>query len=373
MGESNHKTVNFLRGIPAEEALSKLLPKAAEGYKHAVEKYGTDVLQYGHFNGFKPLRDILGSAHHVDPNRVVAGNGGMEMISLLFKMLPLKSNIVVEEMTYDRVIHDAARFGHNLLGVELTSEGLNIDQLKDVFSKVPVAAFYGIPFHQNPTGIDYTLENRKAVESLCKAHDALCIWDICYEPLRYDGNQNQSIEVSNWGPILVSSFTKTISPGTKCGYMVLPDKNIELMTKIVANTRLNPNLPTQAFIVDFIQSGQCKAYLSYLCDLYKPRMDALNKALNAHFHGAYPAEIKGGFFSCIKFGAIPIEKEAEFLSTAGEAGVGIAAAWDAVAPDLRRGKQKQGLLVRLTFPACDPDQVEWGIATLKHVEETLKS
>ena len=76
MGESNHKTVNFLRGIPAEEALSKLLPKAAEGYKHAVEKYGTDVLQYGHFNGFKPLRDILGSAHHVDPNRVVAGNGG---------------------------------------------------------------------------------------------------------------------------------------------------------------------------------------------------------------------------------------------------------------------------------------------------------
>jgi len=373
VGESNQKTVSFLRGVPAEAALAHLLPKAAKGYKQAIDKYGTDVLQYGHFNGFKPLRDILGSVHHVDPERVVAGNGGMEMISLLFKMLPLKSNIVVEQMTYDRVIHDAARFGHNLIGVELTSDGVNIDQLKDVFGKVPVAAFYGIPFHQNPTGIDYTQENRNTVESLCKAHDALCIWDICYEPLRYDGNRNLPISVSDWGPILVSSFTKTISPGTKCGYMVLPEKNMALMTKIVANTRLNPNLPTQAFIAGFIQSGQCKDYLGFLCDLYKPRMDVMNQALNTHFCGAYPADVKGGFFSCIQFNAIPIEKEAKFLYAAKEAGVGVAMAWDAVAPDLREAKQKQGLFVRLTFPACDPDQIAWGIATLKEVEKTVQA
>jgi len=163
------KSINFLRGVPAEEDLSKLIPIASEGYKKAITNYGTDVLQYGHFNGFKPLRDLLGTLHHVDPERIIVGNGGMEVISLLFKSLPRESNIIVEEMTYDRVIHDAQRYGHNLIGVELTSTGLNLEQLKKVINKTSVAVFYGIPFHQNPTGIDYTPENRKAVERICKS------------------------------------------------------------------------------------------------------------------------------------------------------------------------------------------------------------
>jgi len=373
MSELNDKqSINFLRGVPAEEALSKLIPMASKGYESAINNYGTDVLQYGHFNGFKPLRDHLGTLHHVDPERIIVGNGGMEMISLLFKSLPRESNIIVEEMTYDRVIHDAQRYGHNLFGVELTPTGLNIDKFNEVISKKSFSAFYGIPFHQNPTGIDYTTDNRKAVENICKANDILCIWDICYEPLRYDGSLNEPIAVSDWGPVLVSSFTKIISPGTKCGYMVLPQKNIEQMTKIVANTRLNPNLPTQGFILNFIRSGEYDNYLNYLCNLYKPRMDALNTALNTNFSGAFPADVKGGFFSCITFDAIPSEKEAIFQSSAAKASVGVAPAWDAVAPNLRDEKQKRGLIVRLTFPAYDARDIEWGIAKLKQTEELLR-
>ncbi len=86
--QNNSKSVNFLRGVPAQEALNKLIPMASEGYQNAITKYGTDVLQYGHFNEFKPLRNILGNLHNVDPDRVFAGNGGMEMISLLLKSFP---------------------------------------------------------------------------------------------------------------------------------------------------------------------------------------------------------------------------------------------------------------------------------------------
>lgn len=371
MNDVKQQSVNFLRGVPSEEALAKLCSNASAGYQQVIEKYGTGVLQYGHFNGFKPLRDILGKMHGVDPDRIVAGNGGMEMISLIFKMLPLNSHILVEEMTYDRVIHDAERFGHQLTGIKLTGEGLDLDELKNAFRKGPVAAFYGIPFHQNPTGIDYTVENRKAVENICSENNALCIWDICYEPLRYDGNKNTPIEVTEQGPILVSSFTKTISPGTKCGYMILPENNMALMTKIVANTRLNPNLPTQAFIADFIESGKYDEYLNYLCGFYKLRMDALNTSLDSYFKGFYPAPVTGGFFSVIQFNAVPVAKQADFISTAAEKGIGIAAAWDAVAPNLREEKKALGLIIRLTFPACEPDQVAWGIKSLKDIEALI--
>src|SRR5210317_1837113 len=93
---SEQKSINFLRGIPAEEALSSLIPIASEGYEKAIKRYGTDVLQYGHINGFQPLRDLIGQSHQVDPERVIVGNGGMEVISLFLKSLPRGSTIIVE-------------------------------------------------------------------------------------------------------------------------------------------------------------------------------------------------------------------------------------------------------------------------------------
>ena len=368
---SEKQSINFLRGVPAEEALSRLIPMASEGYKKVIMRYGTDVLQYGHFTGFKPLRDLIGSLHGVNPERVIVGNGGLEVISLFFKSLPRESNIIVEESSYDRVLLDAKCYGHHLVGVKLTAEGVDLNQLRDVVNKNAVAAFYGIPFHQNPTGINYTEENRRSVEGVCKEHDILCIWDICYQDLRYDGRANNSIKVSEWGPILTSSFTKTISPGTKCGYMIVPNHYVGHLSGIIANTRINPNLPTQAFIADFIESGRYDDFVKYLCQLYRPRMEALNTALHSLFPGVFPGTISGGFFAPLPLENISSDKEASFVESARQAGVGIAASWDAVAPNYMEEKRAKGLFVRLTFPAFEPDRIEWGILKLKEIVEHI--
>jgi 2-aminoadipate transaminase len=366
---SEKPSVNFLRGVPAEEALSRLIPMASDGYERVIRRYGTDVLQYGHFAGFKPLRDLIGSLHHVNPERVIVGNGGMEVISLFFKSLPRESTIIVEEASYDRVLLDAMCYGNHLIGVKLTPEGVDLNQLRDVVNKNAVAAFYGIPFHQNPTGINYTEENRKDVERICREHGIPCVWDICYQDLRYDGKVNGSIEVFEWGPILTNSFTKTISPGTKCGYMIVPSHYVGHLSGIIANTRLNPNLPTQAFIADFMGSGQYDDFVKSLCKLYRPRMDALNTALNRFFPGAFPVAISGGFFALITLENISGDKEASFIESAKQAGVGVAAAWNALAPNCKEEKRKKGLLIRLTFPAFEPDEIEWGILKLKETVE----
>jgi 2-aminoadipate transaminase len=363
------QSINFLRGVPAEEALSRLIPMASEGYEKVIRRYGTDVLQYGHFTGFKPLRDLIGSLHRVHPERVIVGNGGLEVISLFFKSLPRESNIIVEEASYDRVLLDATCYGHHLIGVKLTPEGVDLNQFRDVVNKNAVAAFYGIPFHQNPTGINYTEETRKDVERVCREHSIPCVWDTCYQALRYDGKANDSIEVSEWGPILASSFTKTISPGTKCGYMIVPNDYVGHLSRIIANTRINPNLPTQAFIADFIESGRYDDFVKYLCKLYKPRMEALNTALDNLFPGAFPVVISGGFFAPLTLENISIDKEASFIESAKQAGVGVAAAWDAIPSNCKEETHKKGLFIRLTFPAYEPDKIEWGISKLK---ETAK-
>ncbi len=363
------KQVNFLRGVPADEALAHLIPIASESYKNVIQKYGTGVLQYGHFTGFKPLRDLIAKWHNVNPDRVIAGNGGLEVISLFFKSLPLQSNIIIEEVSYDRVLLDAKRYGHNLIGVKLTPDGVDVNQVEEIIKKNKITAFYGIPFHQNPTGINYSAENIKAVESLCKENNIFCVWDICYKDLRYDGKINTPIEVSEWGPILTSSFTKTISPGTKCGYMIVPENYVEYFTKIIANSRINPNLPTQAFIADFIESGEYEKYLKYLRNLYKPRMDALNSSIKIYLSEASEVEITGGFFAALTLANISNKNEKAFLESVKNLGVNISPAWDTIAPNFKDEKKEKGLFTRLTFPAFKPDEIEYGIAKINEAAE----
>ena len=79
-----------------------------------------------------PLRDLIGSSHGVSPERVIVGNGGLEVISLFFKSLPRESNIIVEEASYDRVVLDAKCYGHRLIGVKLTPEGVDLNQFRDM-------------------------------------------------------------------------------------------------------------------------------------------------------------------------------------------------------------------------------------------------
>jgi 2-aminoadipate transaminase len=364
-------SISFLRGVPAEAVLEKMVENVADGYARAVRRYGTGVLQYGHFNGFKPLRERLAAGHGVDPDRILVGNGGMEVISLLLKTLPTGSTLLIEEATYDRVVLDAQRYGHRLVGVRLGPEGVDLDHLRQAVSRHGPSLFYGIPFHQNPTGVTYSGDNRSAVERICRDNGLLCAWDICYQALRYDGRENDVVALDDWGPILINSFTKTLTPGTKCGYLVLPADLAAKTTSIAANTRINPNLPTQAFISEFIASGGYQRGLEEICRAYRPAMDALNQSLGDHFAGAYPTPVTGGFFSCLDLPGIVGPKEADFVAAAKEAGVILAPAWDAVAPDLRAERQARGLFVRLTFPALAPDQIRQGVGAMAGVVQAF--
>ena len=94
-------------------------------------------------------------------------------------------------------------------------------------------------------------------------------------------------------------------------------------------------------------------------------MEALNSALRDQFAGAFPTAVSGGFFATLTLENISPENEAAFINAAKQAGVGVAAAWDAVAPDRREATRRKGLFIRLTFPAFEPERIEWGVTMLK--------
>ena len=372
--------ISFLRGVPAEDALEAVAGIVENHYVKAMREYGAKLLQYqipglSDFNGFIPLKKSLADRYGIggDPNRrVICFNGGMEGLSIVLKAFPRGSQIAMEAMTYDRTLADVLRYEHEVLGIPLTKEGVDLDALEKTLSSGRVKLFYRIIYHQNPTGLDSTMENIEAAAKICARHNTLYLCDIAYYELRYDGRKNRLPDMTAYPDIcLVGSFTKTISAGTKCGFGIFPEALVDRLAPVIANTRLNPNYPTQAMIHKMIESGEYDEYLAYLSKLYQPRMDTLNRSLLKYLEGIEVPQVTGGFFMGIWLPGISDEEG--FVKAAKAQGVNIAVA-NVYCPGWKKILQEKhkGSFFRLTFPSLKSEDIEQGIERIATTYKNTK-
>lgn len=373
--------ISFLRGVPAEDALEAVAGMVENNYVKAMREYGAKLLQYqipglSDFNGFIPLKKSLADRYGIsgDPTRrVICFNGGMEGLSIVLKAFPRGSQIAMEAMTYDRTLADVLRYEHEVLGIPLTKEGVDLDALEKTLSSGRVKLFYRIIYHQNPTGIDSTMENIEAAAQICARHNTLYLCDIAYYELRYDGRKNRLPDMTAYPDIcLVGSFTKTISAGTKCGFGIFPEAMVDRLAPVIANTRLNPNYPTQAMIHKMIESGEYDEYLAYLSRLYQPRMDTLNRSLLKYLEGIEVPQVTGGFFMGIWLPGISDEEG--FVREAKAQGVNIAVA-NVYCPGWKKILQEKykGSFFRLTFPSLKSEDIEQGIERIAGAYKKIRS
>jgi DNA-binding transcriptional MocR family regulator len=345
-----------------------------------LKKHGARLVQYqtaglSDFNGYIPLKQSLADRFKIsgDPSkRLVCSNGGMETFSLLLKSYPRGSQIATEALTYDRVLSDIARHEHTTIGVPLAEDGVNLDDLSRVLEENDIAVFYQIAYHHNPTGLTTSLENLEKASDLCSAKGVLHVLDIAYFELRYDGISNQLVDLEKYPETtaLVGSFTKTLSPGAKCGFGVFPEGVLDRLTPVIANTRLNPNYPTQAAISSLIDSGYYDQHLKYLVDLYRPRMEAANNCLEEELPEANAPSLTGGFFVGISLPGITDEKQ--FIEALKTRDV-VLAPPSVYAPGYKEryfGEHKAAFF-RLTFPFFTAEENERGIRAIAETYREL--
>ncbi len=379
--EERQTQINFLRGVPADEALQPVAEALADEYARVLRDFGGRLIQYKtagltDFNGYLPLKQALAGRLKIqgDPQaRMICSNGGMETFSLLLKTLPAGSAIVTEAVTYDRVLSDVARHGHRAVGVPLANDGVDLDALTAALEAEEISVFYQVAYHQSPSGITATIENMESASRICAQHRVLHVLDIAYFELRYDGQPNEPIAVDRFPETtcLVGSFTKTLSPGAKCGFGVFPEEVVEHMTPVIANTRLNPNYPTQAAICSLIRSGFYDRHLDYLHRLYGPRMDAMNEAIQAFFPEVGIPCLTGGFFVGIWLPGI-YDTEG-FIEALKPKGVLLAPA-QLFAPGWqeRLRKEHDGIYFRLTFPAHSEEENRRGVELIAETYRELR-
>jgi DNA-binding transcriptional MocR family regulator len=349
------ETISFARGIPAPE----LLPVAelADCAREAIERDGSTILNYGAAGGYEPLRRWIGERHSVDPSRVIVTNGSLQGLAFLAKELVPRGRVLVETPTYDRPLKLLAEMGADVTGIPLDEEGLDVGALEAELGAGPAASFlYTIPTFQNPSGRTLSTERRRTLVELARESGLLIVEDDPYGLVRFEGEPPPTLfELAGGeGVVYGSSFSKTIAPGARVGYLVLPEELAREVTASATATYITPSLIGEAAVYEFLRRGLLEPNLERVRSELRARRDAMLTALDAELGGdGRWTRPEGGYFVWLELGA-DIDGR-ELLKRAEAAGV-------TFVPGADFGGPPNSL--RLAFSFVDAVAVADGIARL---------
>ena len=266
---------------------------------------------------------------------------------------------VVEDPTYDRTLRVLASAGADVRGVPLESDGVDVAALQAALADPAPRLAYLVPTFQNPSGVNMSLAKRRRVVELARERGVLLVEDDPYGLLRFEGEPMPSLHELDGGDnvIYCSSFTKTIAPGVRTGYLVLPERLVPEFAALSTNTYISPNAFAEAALAAYCGLGFFETNVARATDQLRIRRDAMQAALQEHFPaGCSWTTPAGGYFFWVQMPA-GIDPS-RTLPAATEAGVPYVAGADFS----RTAEGRQSM--RLAFSAVSPDQIAEGIARL---------
>ncbi|MDR3573179.1 MAG: PLP-dependent aminotransferase family protein [Anaerolineaceae bacterium] len=357
----NEKMIRFTRGVPPPESFRP--DQLVECTRSALAQFSDVVLQYGPARGFEPLRKIIAQQNGVDAQRVILGQGTLQLQDLCARMLIQPGAVAfTEEPTYDRTVTILKRAGARLTGFPLQEDGPDVAEIESQLKKgVRPVVFYLIPDFQNPSGSVLSLEKRKKIASLAREYDFWIIEDSPYRDLRYRGQDVPSIfEFAPEHIFKMSSYSKLICPGLRVGYVIAPEKMADKVARFAEDTYINASYLNQAIVYEYQQRGWLEPHVQQLKELYQPRLDKMLQMLDQHLTGlATWQKPDGGFFIGVNLKA-DVQTET-LLKRAELAGLQLS--------DGRNFfiENSGDRFVRLPFCAVTPDEIEEGIVRLAKV------
>jgi len=346
--------ISFARGAPAPECLN--VAELADCARTALERDGTAILSYGPGGGYGPLRERLAEWHEVDPGRIVITSGSLQGFAFLAEQLVTPGGrVLVEAPTYDRPLKILKRLGAEIVGVPMDDEGLIPDELPEG----DFAFLYTIPTFQNPSGRTLSVERRRRLAELANERGLLVLEDDPYGLVRYDGEALPSMfELAGGEQIAYcSSFSKTVAPGLRVGWYVLPVELAAEIEALAVSTYISPPYLTQATVCELLRRQSFLPNVERINGLLRVRRDAMLDALAREMpDDATWTRPDGGYFVWLELPSGP--PSSELLGEAEAAGVTFVKGTDFFAD----GSGEHAL--RLAFSFVSPDEIAEGVARL---------
>jgi 2-aminoadipate transaminase len=304
---------NFIGGhndpehVPAAE-----LAAAAEA---VLRRDGADLALYNPHGpqGFRGIREFVvkkvasrGIACTPDDVLITSGSGqGLDLVNRV--LLNRGDTVILEEFTYGGALTKLQRLGVNVVGAPLDDDGLRIDALgrilDDLGRKGTVPKFiYTIPTVQNPTGSILPVERREALLALAKKHGVVIFEDECYADLTWRPDAPPAIYSMDPSQVVhVGSFSKTLSPALRLGYVVADWAVMSRLVGLKRETDSGTGALEQMVVAEYF-SRKFEEHVGELSGVLKEKLDTMVDAVEREF-GTTVEKMwrpQGGIFLWIK-------------------------------------------------------------------------
>ena len=364
---------NFIGGNNDAEQLpvDGLVAAATE----VLRREGSTLATYGLASGplgYRPLREFLVAKLARDAgitcsqDEILITSGSLQAIDLVNGVLLAPGDtVLIEQETYQGALTRLARLGVKPVGIPLDREGLRLDALAaaldDLKSRnIRPKYIYTIPTVQNPTGAIMGEERRRELLRLAQAHAVPIFEDDCYADLIWDGRRPPALYAMSpqGGVIHIGSFSKSIAPALRVGYIVA---GWDVLARMLAlKTDAGSGALEQMVLAEFC-TPHFAEHVPRLTRGLRAKLETLMGALAEQFGTAAEFDDPpGGIFLWVK---LPDQVDTIKLGQAAlAAGVAINPG-----PEWSTDKAYAKSRMRLCFASPSADEIRHGVATLAEV------
>lgn len=340
-----------------------------------LKREGATLATYGLNSGpqgYKPLREFLAaklkSHAGIDcaSDEILITSGSMQGLDLVNSLLLSRGDtVLVEQESYGGALTKLTKLGINTVGIPLDGEGLRLDVVKQKLEELKQKGIkpkyiYTIPTVQNPTGAIMGEARRRELIKLAAEYGVMIFEDECYSDLIWSGERPRSIYslAEGQGVIFVGSFSKSIAPALRVGYLVA---KWDIIGRILG---LKQDAGSGALEQMILAEFCTKHFATHVPSLNKTlaaKLQTLREALAEQFGTAAEfGDPPGGIYLWIKLpDVVDTQKLAQ---AAAAAGVSLNPG-----PEWSTDKAYAKSRLRLCFANPDPETIRKGVEVLAEV------
>ena len=322
--------------------------------------------------GYRPLREFLVTKLKADAgvsctaDDILITSGSLQALDLINATLLARGDtVIIEEDCYQGSINRLTRLGVTTIGIPLDRDGMRMDALSDALDDLKRKGIrpkyiYTIPTVQNPTATILPLARRQEMLRLAAAHGVPIFEDDCYADLIWSGQRPPAIYAMSerGGVIYIGSFSKSIAPALRVGYIVAP---WDLMSRTLALKTDGGSGALEQMVLAEFSSRNFSRHVPALRRGLRAKLETLMESLRQHFGNSVEFDDpKGGIFLWVK---LPDSVDTMKLYDAAlAAGVAINPG-----PQWSVNKEHGRSRMRLCFASPSHEEINQGVAALAEV------
>jgi 2-aminoadipate transaminase len=371
--------ISFGGGLPAPDVFP--VQRFEEACHKVLTHQAASALQYGETEGYRPLRELIANniaryGIKAKVENVLITSGSQQALDLIGKLfINAGDRVLVEAPTYLGALQAFDVYGAEYVSVAIDENGLRTDLLEEPLRSGP-KFMYVLPNFQNPAGITLSEGRRHELVMLSEKYGIPIVEDDPYGQLRYEGEHLPSLVVldrknmardngySIGNVIYLSTFSKTLAPGLRLGWIVAPPEIIGKLTQLKQGADLHTSTFTQSVAYEVARDGFLDKHVKLIRRIYRERRDVMLEALQDFF----PPEVtwthpQGGLFLWVTLPDMPDMKA--IFNAALEQNVAFVPGDSFYANEGAGKNGRQGSRhMRLNFSNAAPEQIREGIRRL---------